>query len=60
MMSIRIQNPAPRHPKGARTPLSLLICALCAAPAPAVWAADEDRPPARKGDTELGTVTVRA
>ncbi len=60
MMSIRIQNPAPRQPQGARTPLSLLICALCAAPAPAVWAADEDRPPARKGDTELGTVTVRA
>ena len=60
MMSIRIQNPAPRHPQGARTPLSLLICALCAAPAPAVWAAEEDRPPARNGDTELGTVTVRA
>src|SRR5256885_629637 len=38
MMSIRIQNPAPRHLQGARTPLSLLICALCAAPAPAVWA----------------------
>ncbi len=60
MMSIRIQNPAPRHLQGARTPLSLLICALCAAPAPAVWAADEDRPPARNSDTELGTVTVRA